>query len=40
MGMTEELPLSGLFKRLTVIENELGSADAHIARHSALREAS
>lgn len=38
MGMTEELPLSGLFKRLTVIENELGSADEHLARYARLRE--
>lgn len=38
MGMTEELPLAGFFKRLTVIENELGSADEHAARHSAFRE--
>jgi alkylation response protein AidB-like acyl-CoA dehydrogenase len=38
MGMTEELPLSGFFKRLTVIENELGSADDHIARHASFRE--
>jgi alkylation response protein AidB-like acyl-CoA dehydrogenase len=36
MGMTDELPLSGLFKRLTVIENELGGADVHMARHAAL----
>lgn len=38
MGMTEELPLSRFFKRLTAIENELGSADEHIARHALLRE--
>lgn len=39
MGMTEELPLAGLFKRLTVIADELGSADEHAARHSALQDA-
>ncbi|QGN54612.1 acyl-CoA dehydrogenase family protein [Novosphingobium sp. Gsoil 351] len=39
MGMTAELPLSGFFKRLTVIENELGSADKHLARYASLREA-
>ncbi len=37
MGMTEELPLSYLFKRLTVIENELCSAGESIARHAGLR---
>ncbi len=40
MGMTEELPVGGLFKRLTVIEDELGSADDHTARHARLREPS
>lgn len=39
VGMTEELPLAGFFKRLTVIADELGSADEHAARHSALRDA-
>ncbi len=33
-GMIEDLPLSYLFKRLTVIENELRSADENIARHA------
>lgn len=36
MGMTEELPISRGFKRLTVIEGELGSADAHLRRHAKL----
>ncbi|MFM9377336.1 acyl-CoA dehydrogenase family protein [Gordonia sp. VNK21] len=33
MGMTEELAIGHYFRRLTVIENEFGSADAHIARY-------
>lgn len=32
MGMTEELPIGRMFKRLTVIESELGSADYHLDR--------
>lgn len=35
MGMTEELPVSALFKRLTVIEGEFGSRDAHLLRFMA-----
>jgi alkylation response protein AidB-like acyl-CoA dehydrogenase len=34
MGMTEELPVSRCFKRLTVIEHELGSADQHRQRYA------
>lgn len=36
MGMTDELPVSHYFKRATVIENEFGSADHHIARFARL----
>lgn len=36
MGMTEELPVSTLFKRLTVIESEFGTRDEHLARYMAL----
>jgi alkylation response protein AidB-like acyl-CoA dehydrogenase len=32
MGMTEELAIGRMFKRLTVIESELGSADFHLNR--------
>lgn len=39
MGMTDELALSRCFKRLTVIADELGSADQHAARHASLRDA-
>lgn len=35
MGMTEELPISALFKQLTVIEGEFGSRDDHLARYMA-----
>ena len=35
MGMTEELPVSALFKRLTVIESEFGTRDEHLARYMA-----
>lgn len=35
MGMTVELPVGRCFKRLTVIENELGSADDHLRRFAA-----
>jgi alkylation response protein AidB-like acyl-CoA dehydrogenase len=34
MGMTEELPIARLFRRLTVIEHELGSADQHRQRYA------
>jgi alkylation response protein AidB-like acyl-CoA dehydrogenase len=36
MGMTEELAVSALFKRLTVIESEFGTRDAHLARYMSL----
>ncbi|MGV9713583.1 acyl-CoA dehydrogenase family protein [Gordonia sp. NPDC003424] len=36
MGMTEELAIGHYFRRLTVIEYEFGSADAHLARYGAL----
>ncbi|NIJ35958.1 alkylation response protein AidB-like acyl-CoA dehydrogenase [Sphingopyxis panaciterrae] len=36
MGMTEELPVSALFKRLTVIESEYGTRDEHLARYMGL----
>jgi len=36
MGMTEELPVSALFKRLAVIESEFGTRDEHLARYMAL----
>jgi len=36
MGMTEELPVSALFRRLTVIESEFGSRDAHLLRYMAM----
>ncbi|MBN8844589.1 MAG: acyl-CoA dehydrogenase family protein [Sphingomonadales bacterium] len=36
MGMTEELPVSALFKRLTAIESEFGTRDEHLARYMAL----
>lgn len=36
MGMTEELPVSALFKRLTVMESEFGTRDEHLARYMAL----
>lgn len=34
MGMTEELPIGRCFKRLTVIEGQLGGADHHLLRFS------
>jgi alkylation response protein AidB-like acyl-CoA dehydrogenase len=34
MGMTEELPIGRCFKRLTVIEGQLGGADHHLRRYS------
>lgn len=33
MGMTEELPVSALFKRLTAIESEYGTRDEHLERY-------
>ncbi|WP_422059661.1 acyl-CoA dehydrogenase family protein [Sphingopyxis sp.] len=36
MGMTDALPISALFKRLTVIESEFGGRDEHLARYMAL----
>lgn len=36
VGMTEELAISALFKRLTVIESEYGTRDAHLARYMVL----
>lgn len=35
MGMTDELIVSSLFKRLTVIESEFGTRDEHLARYMA-----
>lgn len=37
MGMTQDLPVGRLFKRLTVIEAQLGSADHHLRRHQRLQ---
>jgi hypothetical protein len=37
MGMTRELPVGRYFKRLTVIENQFGTTDHHLARYAALR---
>lgn len=34
MGMTEELPIGRCFKRLTVIEGQLGGVDHHLQRFS------
>ncbi|CAN5208937.1 acyl-CoA dehydrogenase family protein [soil metagenome] len=39
MGMTEELAVGRMFKRLTVIESELGSADFHLRRFRAVQAA-
>jgi len=36
MGMTEELPLGHYFRRATVIENQFGSRDYHLARYARL----
>jgi len=33
MGMTEELAISALFKRLTIIENEFGSREDHLVHY-------
>ena len=34
MGMTEELAIGHYFKRLTTVQYEFGSTDAHLARHA------
>jgi alkylation response protein AidB-like acyl-CoA dehydrogenase len=39
MGMTEELAVGNYFKRLTVIENDFGTVDHHLARYAALSRA-
>jgi alkylation response protein AidB-like acyl-CoA dehydrogenase len=39
MGMTDELAVGNYFKRLTVIENQFGTVDHHLARYAALAEA-
>jgi alkylation response protein AidB-like acyl-CoA dehydrogenase len=36
MGMTEEMPIGRYFKRLTVLEAQLGGADHHLRRFAAL----
>ncbi|MEE4021895.1 acyl-CoA dehydrogenase family protein [Gordonia sp. PKS22-38] len=36
MGMTEELAIGHYFRRLTAVEYEFGSADAHLARFATL----
>lgn len=36
MGMTDELALGHYFKRATVLENEFGGVDHHLARHARL----
>ncbi|MEV6277307.1 acyl-CoA dehydrogenase family protein [Nocardia sp. NPDC051832] len=36
MGMTEELAIGHYFKRLTAIESEFGTSDAHLARYAKL----
>ena len=38
MGMTQELPIGRLFARLTVIAQELGSADQHRLRFARMRD--
>ena len=37
MGLTEELRVGHYFKRATVIENRLGTADLHIDRYATAR---
>lgn len=37
MGMTEELPIGTIFKRLTVLEGELGSVDDALRRYATTR---
>jgi alkylation response protein AidB-like acyl-CoA dehydrogenase len=39
MGMTDELPVGHYFKRASVIEGELGTADYHLARFAELNRA-
>ncbi|MEU8895541.1 acyl-CoA dehydrogenase family protein [Nocardia sp. NPDC048505] len=39
MGMTEELAIGHYFKRLTAIESEYGTTDAHLTRYAALTRA-
>lgn len=36
MGMTDELAVSHYFRRATMIENEFGTVDFHLARHAIL----
>ena len=36
IGMTQELLVGNYFRRLTVIENQFGTADHHLARYAAL----
>ena len=36
MGMTDELPIGWYFRRLTVLENQFGSTDHHLARYDRL----
>ncbi|MFC9893523.1 acyl-CoA dehydrogenase family protein [Nocardia sp. NPDC127579] len=36
MGMTEELAIGHYFKRLTAIESEFGTSDAHLTRYAGL----
>ena len=40
MGMTDELPVSHFFKRLTMLDLMLGNADHHLGRYVALSQAS
>jgi alkylation response protein AidB-like acyl-CoA dehydrogenase len=40
MGMTQELAVGSYFKRLTVIENQFGTVDHHLARYAALKKMS
>jgi alkylation response protein AidB-like acyl-CoA dehydrogenase len=36
MGMTEEMKVSHTFRRLTIIAQQFGDADAHLERFAAL----
>jgi len=36
MGLTQELPVGDYFRRLTVIENQFGTVDHHLARYATL----
>ena len=38
MGVTDELDVSHYFKRLTIIDNQFGNVDHHLARYTALSE--